>query len=86
MGRVCDYLLIYLYTGYQQLMQNNEVNKSINWVHQFKTESSWSKCNWFYLIVSDMARHPLENVALRTFYETRVHFPLILGIWRYKAI
>ena len=59
---VCDYLLIYLYNA-------DEVNKSINWVFQFKTESSWSKCNWFYRIDSDMAKYPLENVALRTFYE-----------------
>ena len=40
------------------------MNKSINWVYQFKTESSWSKCNWFYLIVCDIAKHPLENCCI----------------------
>ena len=36
------------------------------------TKQTKSKCNWLYLIVSDMAKHHLENAALRTFYETLV--------------
>ena len=82
MGRVCS-LPAYIFVYMKPAVNAAEVNKSINWVHQFKTESFVDQfccfCLCFcYAFVRVCLLMPCGHLLGKD-------FPLILGIWGYKA-